>query len=295
MSFEFVTKYLFLLAVAIFIFARSLTNPVKTELFNTPIWQSLRYGKVSTLILDPKKIALTVFLGAVAALGIIWLMSRYNENLLRGWYAFCVGTILWQLTVSIKILERFHKHKKIVILVAAATIAGLSLSWVYVPSVTIYNILAVLVSYITLSQIGQIRLRFVAPILIAIALYDLWGVWGSTVIAGPTGMIGDIASSMHFTPPGLVLIPQDILSPLSTKASGMLGVGDLVVPGIVIMSASWFHLEKVAIVGFALGLFVTLAVAFILRIALPATIILNPITLLWVLVVAQIQKIKLVW
>lgn len=222
-------------------------------------------------------------------------MSRYNENLLRGWYAFCVGTILWQLTISTKILERFHAHKKSVILGAAAVIAGLSLSWVYVPSVTVYNILAILVAYITLSQIGQIRLRFVTPILIAVALYDLWGVWGSTVIAGPSGMIGDLASSMHFTPPVLVLIPQDVLSPMSMKTSGMLGVGDLIVPGIVIMSASWFHLEKVAIVGFALGLFVTLAVAFILRIALPATIILNPITLLWVLVVAQIRKVNLEW
>lgn len=107
-------------------------------------------------------------------------------------------------------------------------------------------------------------------------------------------MIGDIAMGMNYSPPGLVMVPENIFSPLAPIV-GLLGVGDIVIPGMAILSASWMRLEKEAILGFALGLLATFLLLIIVQRPVPATITLNPVMLLTIFVSARLRRVRLEW
>lgn len=291
-------RYLFLLIFGIFVFARSLKKPATTNIFNVLLAGQLRYEKTGRpTTLKPIKVALVVFLGLNAGLLGIWLLAHLNASLLKILYAIDVGMLLALLTQSTNVLGYFKDHAYRLAVVAAGILFGaLGLTWIFVPIWPIYSMIAFLVGYIMLSQVGVLRLRYVFALLIASALYDLWGVWGSALVIGnQSGIIGEIALGMNFTPPGMIIVPQNILAPWSTASIGKLGIGDVVIPGFAVLAASRFHLEKETIVGFAVGLLLTLAVLVLIRRPMPATILLNPSVLLAILVAARARRIQLEW
>lgn len=296
MDSQFWMRFLFIVTVAIVIYYRALTKPAAILFFDRTIVKQLRYGQSLQLNISAKKFALVVFTEFTLILVGLWLLSRITPSVMQYIFAWCVAGEFALLTYATGVFHQIpNKAVRLgVVLISGFVSSVLGLSWLFAPTWAIYLMLATLIGYIILSQIGIIRLRYVVAGLIAVSLYDFFGVWGSSAIVGPTGMIGQIALGMSFTPPGMILIPKDIFAPLSLATIGGIGVGDIVVPGVAVLAASRFHLEIEAIIGFAVGVLGILLLLLIVR-PVPATILLNPSVLLAILVAARARRIQLEW
>ena len=134
---------------------------------------------------------------------------------------------------------------------------------------------------------GNMRIRYLFALLLPIIVYDVWGVF-------TTKMIVDVAQGISFPIPGLIYVPQSPLDPLSPVVGG-LGIGDVFYMGLVMSVAKNHKLYKWALLGFVVALLITLSVCIAAQQALPATLFLNPLMLVSLLIGSLRTKRQLAW
>lgn len=170
-------------------------------------------------------------------------------------------------------------------------------AWLLYPHWITLDIMAYLTAWALLIQLGRFTLKNALVFAAAIILYDVTAVFGS-------GMMIDLADKVTQSPSPSMgiqpLMPQVFLIPFSWSWAqsghdcGLIGLGDVVAPGILIMvamrEAKRFKiptLGSAALGGYAFGYVIGLIVMFITGAPQPFTLYLFPPVIAAIIVVAK--------
>lgn len=159
-----------------------------------------------------------------------------------------------------------REHHKLIWWFKLLLSVSVGIAWFFIPNWYSYNLAAFIVVINLMRALSPIKFEYLIYILGAIVIYDIWGVFFSKeiikVVAETT------AVSMHI-PPVVVLIPN---------SGSMIGIGDIVLPGLVFVTAIRSQVAIFAIVGYGVGLVLAFAAANLFGGYLPAMVILAPST-----------------
>lgn len=141
--------------------------------------------------------------------------------------------------------------------------------------------------------------RFVKPVPMlhlvgisaAIVLYDLWGVWGSPSVGGGAIAVGVGALVRTRLPPLGIISPQLPLS-VHSDWSSMLGLGDIMFPAFVTLTAAAHKLHRWALGAYGVGLVVAAVIMYNVAGGVPALVPILPIMILTLLIVGKIKGVK---
>lgn len=280
MTIDVLFKLIYLSCVAIFIYTLARKYPqqipytLEHSLFSTPsgqtLWQKiLHFVKTSAVVS-----------GMFAAMGFLFLwISRLpnGDDIMRGIFITALTIVCWNLFAHVSGQITHGKAKVALLVISPFAAAGISVIWVVMPIWIVYDFIAILMGYAVLSLVP----RFISPakltaILVGVVLYDIWGVYGS--IQGQPGVIVQIVTKMTFVPPLVVLIP-DVHHLTSFTSIGLLGLGDIVLPGLAIMASIKYGRLNHTVLGWVVGLLVALVIGIVTHAPVPATITLVPATL----------------
>lgn len=144
--------------------------------------------------------------------------------------------------------------------------------WLLAPNWIIYNVLFVILCYAASTVFANIRFLYLVIALLAVIVYDIWGVWVSGVIIDMV-----VTKGMYMPTVALVPIyPWQIVSPIA----GMLGSGDVVIPIFALKLATRYKLVRYVLPAYALGLFLAFCIGRIFQTAVPAMITISPLLLI---------------
>ncbi|OGZ06809.1 MAG: hypothetical protein A3D65_00960 [Candidatus Lloydbacteria bacterium RIFCSPHIGHO2_02_FULL_50_13] len=164
-------------------------------------------------------------------------------------------------------------------LLAATGGIAITLLWTLYPNWFTIDIAATLVAITVLVMLGGLSLQTVTIIAIGVMLYDIVAVF----VTGQMMEAAGAAKSM----PMLFIIPKSFA--LGSAPAQMLGLGDVVIPGAVILAALRKDIPRayiLTLIGYFVGLLVAIAVVYVTRVMQPATIYLVPGVLTGLLIAA---------
>ena len=271
-------SYLFLLGVSLLIY----TTVLKSNQDVFPVLDLIPESKKS-LILFLLGLALLL---ASSLLLLENLLALEKDLVKVGLLIFTSGIAL-QLMNRIPLWRVFPKHPLLVLPLELAVALLIGAGWYLFPSWVTYDLFAVVAAYVVLPQLKVSKMRIVIVVLVGIMLYDIWGVFG-------TGLIPKVATGFGFIPPAVILVPQNPFE-WGSKFVHLIGLGDVVVGGFVVVSVARYKLHWHAIGGYAIGLFLAFLLAETLDTAIPATITIAPVTLIAVTIGAIIKRTKIEW
>mmetsp|Transcript_3802 Transcript_3802/g.5760 ORF Transcript_3802/g.5760 Transcript_3802/m.5760 type:complete len:370 (+) Transcript_3802:144-1253(+) len=208
------------------------------------------------------------------------------------------------------------------------------LCWLYTGHWTLNNVLgaSLCVAVVTFVRFPNMKVAFI--LLAGLFVYDIFWVFYSAALFGKNVMVtvateaakNPVASmaeafNLH-APPGMatelqlpvkLIFPHDLLGSLSWETPAgvrggfmMLGLGDIAIPGMFLAYAYRFdfHVPRtgpikyfpVAVVGYALGLIISLTMSLVYRMAQPALLYLVPCVTIPVLALGLYRKeLKTLW
>ena len=208
------------------------------------------------------------------------LLSGSLKAVWSNWATDDITTLVSRVTEITLALSR--RSEAVTTLILALTFGSF---WAVWPNWATYDITALVCGYVLISAAAPKRLGLLLATFVAVLTYDVWGVLGSPAVAG--GAIVQVVGQAkeYFLPVGVILTPW----------GGMLGLGDIVVPGLVVMMARQYGLVRESIVGWGIGLLILFFMLAAARMPLPATIVLVPTTLFAFLFAASRRQIQLQW
>ena len=160
------------------------------------------------------------------------------------------------------------------------------------------NLIAIFLCYSFLQQISLPKLKIGLILFVGTMIYDVFWVFASDYIFTKSVMV-TVATEVDL--PIKICMPH--LTSLPLKSCSIIGLGDLVIPGIVMAYATDFGIKKktssyylVSIVSYVVGLIVCDIVLFIYQNGQPALIYLCPAVFLGVLFLSLIRhEFKELW
>lgn len=175
----------------------------------------------------------------------------------------------------------------------------ITLAWVFYPNWLTLDIAAFMLALMFLIAFKNISFKQALAFSVAIMAYDMFMVFG-------TGVMQKVASAgVKINIPILIVVP-DSLS-LSANKLFMIGLGDIVLPGLLIMLAFRFArqyhwsttgliIRLCAITGYIIGFFMAIIMAVMFNFGQPATIYLIPGVMLGILATVIYKKLlKELW
>jgi len=155
----------------------------------------------------------------------------------------------------------------------------ITLAWLVWPNWVTLDIAAVCMTIVFLVNFRDVSFKSAAIISLIVMIYDVVSVFG-------TGVMQKVASGVLGSVPMLLIVPRSFA--LQSERAFALGLGDIVIPGILIMialreaknytntKAGWM-----TILGYVVGCILTFIVVVISKAPQPATIYLIPCTFLF--------------
>jgi len=216
----------------------------------------------------------------IAILGISWLVNWLPNPVLLWVFPLLSGC-----TLFIRDLKPMRKRDtyKILYVLIAVLVGGLVSGWYLLPTWWTYNVVAFIVGLMSIKVLSPMRLRYLLGIMIAVVAYDIWGVFIS-------GKIVDIVTTTievsRYIPPAVVFTPN---------STTILGVADIIFPGLVIVSVFEYELAIPTFVGFGVGLGLVLLTLSATGRPLPAMLFLGPTTFIGMRIGAWVKGISLEW
>jgi len=178
------------------------------------------------------------------------------------------------------------------------------LMWIITGHWLLNNAIGITMTILAISFIQVPSIRIASLVLVGLFFYDIFWVFYSVLLFKENVMVA-VATKQANNPAAVVAktlnIPSDSISPtlhLPMKliwGHTMLGLGDMVIPGLLVAFVKRFDHMKgkqfmegyfiVGLIGYAVGMFVTMIAAFVYGVAQPALLYLVPSTLIPILVV----------
>ncbi|MDO8521328.1 MAG: presenilin family intramembrane aspartyl protease [bacterium] len=141
--------------------------------------------------------------------------------------------------------------------------------WTLYPNWLTINIAAALVAVTMLLLLQTIPLRTMTVVAVGVTIYDVVAVFSTGQMIAVAGAAKDL--------PMMLIIPQSF--DLASTPAQMLGLGDIVIPGAIIMAALKKNIRNVypfTLLGYFIGLTTAIGVVYLTRFPQPATIYLVP-------------------
>jgi presenilin-like A22 family membrane protease len=241
----------------------------------------------------PPVVHVPVWLGWLIMLGIAGFMTFMLWGLVQVAEAGYFDVYRWlvvalSLAFVVVLVRKFLPKGHFSDLLASTASVLTMAPWVLYPNWLSIDVAALVMATSALIVPKASGFRSLVYVEIGIVLYDIYSVFASGLMMGMARF-----ALPHGVPdvPILMVVPSQFdLAATYTRA---LGLGDVVLPGLMIMAAASFvghgigrRLHYGGIVGYALGLLVTFAVLEGLHAAQPATLYLVPGTMLGIGLVA---------
>lgn len=215
---------------------------------------------------------------ALVSYALLWVFQRVDGVvMIKDLYVGALAIICWNLFAKVAREIRHTKSRKIITFLAPFAALALSALWLVMPVWVVYDFIAILAGYAILSAVPELSPIQLIAVLAGVVLYDLWGVYGS--IHGAPGVIVQLATRMTFTPPVVILVP-DVHNLVGYSSDGLLGLGDIILPGMVLIASIKYGRFNQIFLGWVIGLFVALFIGVLTRAPVPATITLVPGTII---------------
>jgi hypothetical protein len=159
-----------------------------------------------------------------------------------------------------------REHHKLIWWLKLLLSVSVGISWFYIPSWYSYNLAAFIVVINLMRALSPLKFEYLLYILGAIVIYDIWGVFFSKEIVK---VVAETTAVSMRIPPVVVLIPN---------SGSMIGIGDIVLPGLVFVTAIRSQVALFTIVGYGVGLIAAFTAANYVAGYLPAMVFLAPTT-----------------
>jgi hypothetical protein len=219
---------------------------------------------------NPILLVFYVALSLTGMLWVIWLLLTYIPGAVIGLYVFTSFScsVLFFRTIESMLKLQLHWFYPIVL---GALIGPLWLVW---PSWFTYDLVGILVAAIATAVMRPGLMPIAYAVMAGVVCYDVVNVFG-------TGLMQKVALGMehHTILPALFIAPRDSLwftSDLFKNSSGILGLGDIVFPGWLVIEAYRRGFLLGVLAGYMIGLFMAFAVAWSYHKAMPATLFIIP-------------------
>lgn len=162
-----------------------------------------------------------------------------------------------------------------------------SFFWFFTLSWLSYDLVGFFLIYGVLSYTSSIRIRSILLFFAGFTLYDILGVF-------VTGFIQKAVMEGAIFPPLLFIVPQYFLN-LQSPYLALLGFGDVILSGLVVMTAKKYDLQYWVMGGFLVGLFLSFLLTFVISTGVPATITLTPCLFGSLFLGSKVQKKHFFW
>lgn len=279
--------YLFCLVISLAIYALTLRNKKENWKLESVETDEPENNVHIGLSIEgwPKIIGL--FLATVLTLLIlVWLLSLLGGRLVLGIFLLISIISIWALGSILHIQGKLDflgdnesRRAGLIRLIISILIGS---SWLLFPSWITYDAVFCIMVYASIYSIGAMRLKTLVIFLILVAIYDIWGVF-------ITDFISRLVLEQPIWPPALLMVP---VHPLSADLNlvMVLGFGDVLIPGIAILTAARHKMTLAAIIGFTIGLFAAMFAGLILDSAIPVMAFISPCLLVCMGISYYIQK-----
>ncbi|KKT28968.1 MAG: hypothetical protein UW16_C0040G0002 [Microgenomates group bacterium GW2011_GWC1_44_10] len=204
---------------------------------------------------------------------IIWLMKTAPWAV-KFLYIFATANISF-VVISLWMDERmsvFNTWRWTLIKILSSL--SLGVSWIIYPAWFVYNLVGIICGIGFLQLFPSLKYKSALAIGIAIIVYDIIGVY-------VTGWIILLVKGLSFVPPVVIYIPAAIK--VSTSGMSMIGLGDIIIGGMMLLMAKRYDAQVPAFIGYALG---GVTLAYVLAVltghGVPATMFIVPAMLLFV-------------
>ncbi len=185
------------------------------------------------------------------------------------YYSFMVVFILDRYISDLSGMKSFSARR--VIFQACLLLA--SASWIFYPNWLTIDVSALLFALMLLIHLRNFTLKSVTVLAAAIMLYDALMVFGTQTMQKAAGRFTEL--------PVMLIIPGSLS--LNTEPILRIGLGDIVLPGVIVMLAFRksvfyrnFNLAAASMCGYSFGYLITLFVLYVAKFPQPATIYLIP-------------------
>ncbi|OGL97354.1 hypothetical protein A2318_02720 [Candidatus Uhrbacteria bacterium RIFOXYB2_FULL_45_11] len=231
-----------------------------------------------------------IFLGVILAVGVTGFV-----HLLKIVTGAQIGFFLvttQSLAFSIMMLGRFFpNHHRVVFAISLCVSVLFGYIWHTFDNWIVADLTALCVSLIVLYSVARpVPILHLVSASGAIILYDLWGVWGTSSVGG--GAIVNIAQTMMETrlPPMAFLCPT--LPPMiNNDFHSLLGLGDVVIPAYVTITAAVYRLHWFVLGAYALGILGSGIILQHVSIGVPAMVPILPLMLVTLFLAGKYKKI----
>lgn len=218
-----------------------------------PIWLGL--GFLSLIFIE---------LGAI-----IWLMQTVPWAV-KALYVFSTANIAF--VVLTLFFDRPGRGWSWTVLKIALSIL-MGLSWIAFPEWYVYNFVGVICAIGFLQLFPSLKYKSALVLGMAIIIYDIVGVYW-------TGWIILLVKGLTFVPPAVIYIPAALKA--ATAGMSMIGLGDIIIGGMLLLMARRYNATLPAFGGYALGVTLSYALAVLTGHGVPATMFIVPAMLLLV-------------
>jgi len=204
-------------------------------------------------------------------LGGILLLMKYFPLAVKGLYIFSTANIAF---VVISLWFDRPNQNATWTIVKIFLSCAVGFSWILFPEWFVYNLVGFICAIGFLQLFPSLKFKSAMAIGIAIIVYDIIGVY-------VTGWIILLVKGLSFVPPAVIYIPAAIK--VSTSGMSMIGLGDIIIGGMMLLMAKRYDAQVPAFIGYALG---GVTLAYVLAVltghGVPATMFIVPAMLLFV-------------
>jgi presenilin-like A22 family membrane protease len=277
MEFVFHCGLLFVIVFTIFLCAAYIISRLRPELVETPTGKN--WIELLTSPKNPLWGILTVAVTLSIVLSVLVIVTKTLPDVTRYFFVFVFWLATYTFFTTLLWIGSALMPNKYVVSAASACFVGF---WLLYPSWLSSDILAVLSSIAMLVVMRTMSLRTLALFGVGIVIYDVIAVFGTKT------MLALAASARNV--PLLISIPRTL--DLSSAHSIGLGLGDIVIPGVMIMAclvAKSRRMYTFGMIGYFLGLTVAMTLLRLTETAQPATIYLVPGTLFGIFLAAKTE------
>jgi hypothetical protein len=201
---------------------------------------------------------------------ILWVMVVCPWAI-KGLYIFCTANTTF--VVLSLWLDRFTKwlgkYPWVAIKVVVSIVIGFS--WLFLTDWIMYDIIGVIGAVAFLSLFPALDFKRMLALGGAMVIYDIIGVYG------PGGWIVMLAGGMNFLPPAVLVVPSALA--VSAPTIMMLGLGDVIVGGVILITAGLYKAKWAAFAGYVLAIAGAYTLVKVTGHAVPATMFIIPIML----------------
>jgi len=205
-----------------------------------------------------------------AELGVILLLMKFSPFAVKALYIFSTANIAF---VVISIWFDRPNQKVTWTIVKIFLSCAVGFSWILFPEWFVYNLVGFVCAIGFLQLFPSLKFKSALALGLAIIIYDIVGVYG-------TGWIILLVKGLTFVPPAVIYIPAALKA--ATTGMSMIGLGDIIIGGIMLLMAKRYGVVVPAFCGYTLGVTASYVLAVLTSYAAPATMFIVPVMLLTV-------------